>query len=92
MLENDPSEDGNPGFHTAFTSKWACLFPIVRIPQETQAQGPDLLLARHWQKTHEAHASFRKARELDPDNTHADYWAGGFDVDGAAGPEGKPTD
>jgi tetratricopeptide (TPR) repeat protein len=30
----------------------------------------------------EAHAAFRKARELDPDNAHADYWAGGFDVDG----------
>ena len=29
----------------------------------------------------EAHAAFRKARELDPENAHADYWAGGFDVD-----------
>ena len=29
----------------------------------------------------EAHAVFRKARELDPDNAHADYWAGGLDVD-----------
>ena len=29
----------------------------------------------------EAHAVFRKARELDPKNAHADYWAGGFDVD-----------
>lgn len=29
----------------------------------------------------ESHAAFRKARELDPENAHADYWAGGFDVD-----------
>lgn len=29
----------------------------------------------------EAHAAFRKARELDPENAHADYWAGGFDID-----------
>ena len=29
----------------------------------------------------EAHAAFRKARELDPDNAHADYWAGGLDVE-----------
>ena len=29
----------------------------------------------------ESHAAFRKARDLDPDNAHADYWAGGFDVD-----------
>jgi tetratricopeptide (TPR) repeat protein len=29
----------------------------------------------------EAHASFKKARDLDPKNSHADYWAGGFDVD-----------
>ena len=34
----------------------------------------------------EAHAAFRKARELDPENAHADYWAGGFDVD--AGQDG----
>jgi ribosomal protein L25 (general stress protein Ctc) len=32
----------------------------------------------------ESHAAFRKARELDPENTHADYWAGGFDVDSGA--------
>ena len=31
----------------------------------------------------ESHAVFRKARELDPENAHADYWAGGFDVDDA---------
>jgi tetratricopeptide (TPR) repeat protein len=29
----------------------------------------------------ESHAAFRKARDLDPKNAHADYWAGGFDVD-----------
>ncbi len=29
----------------------------------------------------EAHAAFRKARELDPENAHADYWAGGLDID-----------
>ena len=33
----------------------------------------------------EAHAAFRKARELDPENAHADYWAGGLDVDAGAG-------
>jgi tetratricopeptide (TPR) repeat protein len=32
----------------------------------------------------EAHAAFRKARELDPENAHADYWAGGLDVDAGA--------
>lgn len=32
----------------------------------------------------EAHAAFRKARELDPTNSHADYWAGGLDVDSNA--------
>ena len=32
----------------------------------------------------EAHAAFKKARELDPKNSHADYWAGGFDVDAGA--------
>ncbi len=31
----------------------------------------------------ESHAAFRKARELDPENSHADYWAGGLDVDDA---------
>jgi len=29
----------------------------------------------------ESHASFRKARELDPENSHAEYWASSFDVD-----------
>ena len=29
----------------------------------------------------QSHAAFRKARELDPENAHADYWAGGLDVD-----------
>ena len=38
----------------------------------------------------EAHAAFRKARELDPTNSHADYWAGGLDVD--AGGDGGATD
>lgn len=37
----------------------------------------------------EAHAAFRKARELDPENAHADYWAGGLDVD--AGQEAEDT-
>ena len=37
-----------------------------------------------WRKiVDESHAAFRKARELDPENAHADYWAGGFDVDQA---------
>jgi|TARA_B110000495_G_C22823128_1_gene480431 tetratricopeptide (TPR) repeat protein len=38
----------------------------------------------------EAHAAFKKARELDPDNSHANYWASGFDVD--AGAEDVPSD
>jgi tetratricopeptide (TPR) repeat protein len=29
----------------------------------------------------ESHAAFRKARELDPDNSHAEYWASNFDID-----------
>jgi tetratricopeptide (TPR) repeat protein len=29
----------------------------------------------------ESHAAFRKARELDPENTHAEYWASNFDID-----------
>ena len=37
-----------------------------------------------WRKiVDESHAAFRKARELDPENAHADYWAGGLDVDQA---------
>ena len=37
-----------------------------------------------WRKiVDESHAAFRKARELDPENAHADYWAGGLDVDEA---------
>jgi tetratricopeptide (TPR) repeat protein len=43
----------------------------------------------------ESHAAFRKARELDPSNAHATYWAGGLDVDsGADAPikEDEPTD
>lgn len=43
----------------------------------------------------EAHAAFRKARELDPENAHAGYWAGGFDVDvdgGAEDDSGAPGD
>ena len=40
-----------------------------------------------WRKlVDEAHAVFQKARELDPKNAHADYWAGGLDVDGGEGP------
>ena len=37
----------------------------------------------------ESHAAFRKARELDPDNAHADYWAGGLDIDADA--DGEST-
>ena len=37
----------------------------------------------------EAHAVFRKARELDPDNAHADYWAGGLDVDAGQNGDGE---
>jgi tetratricopeptide (TPR) repeat protein len=33
----------------------------------------------------EAHAAFRRARTLDPDNAHAGYWASGFDVGAGAG-------
>ena len=29
----------------------------------------------------ESHAAFRKARKLDPDNAHAEYWASSFDID-----------
>ncbi len=29
----------------------------------------------------ESHAAFRKARELDPENSHAEYWASSFDLD-----------
>ena len=29
----------------------------------------------------ESHAAFRKARDLDPENTHAEYWATSFDLD-----------
>ena len=29
----------------------------------------------------ESHAAFRKARDLDPDNSHAEYWATSFDFD-----------
>ena len=29
----------------------------------------------------ESHAAFRKARSLDPDNAHAEYWATSFDFD-----------
>ena len=37
-----------------------------------------------WRKiVDESHAAFRKARELDPENSHAGYWAGGLDVDEA---------
>ena len=36
----------------------------------------------------EAHAAFKKAKELDPDNSHAGYWAGGFDVDADGGNNG----
>jgi tetratricopeptide (TPR) repeat protein len=32
----------------------------------------------------EAHAAFRRARTLDPENAHADYWASSFDVDSGA--------
>jgi len=39
----------------------------------------------------EAHAVFRKARELDPDNAHADYWAGGLDVDADKEAEPEPS-
>jgi len=35
----------------------------------------------------ESHAAFRKARELDPENTHAEYWATSFDLDAKAGDE-----
>ena len=40
----------------------------------------------------ESHAAFRKARELDPKNAHADYWAGGFDVDDETRGEPRSTD
>ena len=29
----------------------------------------------------ESHAAFRKARDLDPENAHAEYWATSFDFD-----------
>jgi len=48
------------------------------------AEGDDLVFGdpETWRNVvDEAHAAFRKARELDPENSHADYWAGGFDVD-----------
>ena len=34
----------------------------------------------------ESHAAFRKARELDPDNAHAEYWASSFDRDASGEP------
>ena len=48
------------------------------------AEGDDLVFGdpEMWRNVvDEAHAAFRKARELDPENAHADYWAGGLDVD-----------
>jgi tetratricopeptide (TPR) repeat protein len=38
----------------------------------------------------ESHASFRKARELDPENSHAEYWASNFDLD--AGEQEETTE
>ena len=32
----------------------------------------------------ESHAAFRKARDLDPNNAHAEYWATSFDFDAQA--------
>ncbi len=32
----------------------------------------------------ESHAAFRKARTLDADNAHAEYWASSFDIDADA--------
>ena len=46
-----------------------------------------------WRKlVDEAHAVFKKARELDPDNAHADYWAGGLDVDAESNKHDENTD
>ena len=48
------------------------------------AEGDDLVFGdpEVWRNVvDESHAAFRKARELDPENAHADYWAGGLDVD-----------
>ena len=39
----------------------------------------------------ESHAAFRKARDLDPDNAHAEYWATSFDFD-AKKPEDGATE
>jgi len=57
----------------------------------TRSQSDDAVFGdpEVWKRlVEEAHAVFRKARELDPKNAHADYWAGGFDVD--AGEEAEP--
>ena len=48
------------------------------------AEGDDLVFGdpEVWRNVvDESHAAFRKARELDPENAHAGYWAGGLDVD-----------
>ena len=36
----------------------------------------------------ESHAAFRKARDLDPENAHAEYWASSFDFDSQKSDEG----
>ena len=52
------------------------------------AEGDDLVFGdpEVWRNVvDESHAAFRKARELDLENAHADYWAGGLDVDAGRG-------
>ena len=59
---------------------YGILAEVLRI----LAEGDELVFGdpETWRNVvDEAHAAFRKARELDPENAHADYWAGGFDVD-----------
>jgi tetratricopeptide (TPR) repeat protein len=68
---------------------YGILAEVLRVLAESDAVvfgDPDI-----WRNiVDESHAAFRRARELDPENSHASYWAGGLDVD--AGQASSPED